>query len=345
MSNGIKWDKALAGAAVLAVLYAARSVVTPLLAAFLAAFLMEPWVSRCAKKTGRTGAVAITMTVLAAGFAVVLIFLVPKAVHETVSAAQNVQHHIATMNTTLQRWMTALPEDIKTQAAEAMSAYSGKIVSWGAKALAAGLGFVGGVADALAKGILFLVGFVFLMLDFHLLKPGLLKILSDIGRPAAQVKKIDGFLSESGDVLRSFFRGQLLYALAIGVLSAIGLCAIGLPYGLTIGMATGILSLIPYVGVALGLMVAIAVSFYVNGNILHLILTAGVFGIVQLVDAVYLTPKLLGGSVGIHPLLAVVALLSFSQLFGFFGLMLAIPLAAISLAALRRLLTDSARAA
>lgn len=344
MTEGFKLDKFIAGGVILAIFYAARSVVTPLLAAFLAAFLMEPLVAGFARKTGRPVAVILTLLILTVGFSIVMIFLIPQAIQESIEAAQAVQQNIGTLNATLQKWLNALPEEIKNQAAESMSAYGGKILAWGAGALVTGLGFLGGIANAIAKIILFLVGFVFLMIDFHLLKPGLLNLLAHVRWAPPQIRKVDAYLSESESIFRAFFRGQLLYAAAIGILTAIGLCAIRLPYGLTIGIAVGLLSLVPYAGIALGLILALAVSFHSHGQILHLVLTAGVFGLVQFIDAVYLTPKFLGGSVGIHPLLAVVALLAFSQLFGFFGLMLAIPLAAVTLAALRLLLTEPDRA-
>lgn len=341
MLNGFNLPAVVSLGIVLAFAYAARSVFTPLLCAFLAAFMLEPLVSAIERKAGRNPAVALILACMLTLLVLGMIFLIPKAISEALEAAQAVEQNIASFKTTLQSWLAVLPEDIKTQLADALSAYSGKLVAWAAGAIGTGFGFLGGMASAVSKLLLFLIGFVFLMLDFQLLKPGLLDILGRVGLPGPKLKKIEGFLDESGNILRGFFRGQLIYALAIGALSAIGLRVIGLPYGLTIGIAVGFLSLIPYVGVALGLLVALAVSFYSKGTPLHLVLTAGVFGLVQFLDAVYLTPKLLGGSVGLHPLLSVVALLSFSQVFGFFGLMLAIPLAAITLAALRRLLAET----
>lgn len=340
MYSGIKPAGAAAIAVILIIAYAARAVVTPLLCAFLAAFIIEPLVGAIAKKTGRTLAVGLTLTILATACALVLIFLVPRAGREALEAAQAAQQNISSLNLSLQRWMSALPEDIKTQAADALSAFSGKLLTLAANAVGAGLEFLGGVVSAVSKILLFFVGFVFLMLDFPLLNPGLLHILSRIGWDESQVAKFDGFLSESNNLFRAFFRGQLLYALAIGGLTALGLWTIGLPYGLTLGIVVGLLSLIPYVGVTLGILVALAVSFHYDGRLIHLALTGGVFGLVQFIDAVYLTPKLLGSAVGLHPLMAVVSLLAFSQLFGFFGLMLAIPLAAVTLAAVRRLLAE-----
>ena len=351
MYDGIRSEKsnrlliqALAAGVLLVVLYAARAVVTPLRAGFIAAFLIEPVVAAIARKTGRTAAAALTLALLAIGLAAVLMFLAPKAVREAKMAAESIELNITELNASIQRRLATLPEDVKTKVAEHLSAFSGKIIAVATQAVLKSFGILGNIADAVAKLLLFVVAFVFLMLDFPLIKPGLLKILSDIGWPPERTALMDRFLSESNDILRSFFRGQLLYAAAIGGLSAAGLVAIGLPYGLTIGLTIGLLSLVPYVGITLGLIAALGVSFYSQGTLLHLALTAAVFALVQAVDAVLLTPKLLGGSVGIHPLLAVIALLAFSQLFGFFGLMLAIPLAAILLAAFRRLLGHFAQA-
>ncbi|MBI4178891.1 AI-2E family transporter [bacterium] len=324
-------------AAALVIAYAARSVFTPLICAFLAAFMLEPILAALARKTGRSWAVGI---VLAAGLGLAgagAVWLAPKAVSEVIGAAEAVRRHAAPFKATLESWMNLLPPDLSAKAAELVSTYGGKMVAWGAHALGAGIGMLGRLAAAASQVVLFAVSFVFLMLDFEKIRPGGMEILRRFGCTDAAVRNFEMFLDESGAILRAFFRGQIIYAAALGILTAAGLWIIDLPYGLTIGLAVGVLSLIPYAGVALGLLVALAVSVYAVGGFLHAALTAGVFGLVQFIDAVYLSPKLLGGAVGIHPLAAVIALLAFSELFGVFGLLMAMPLAAIALGAVRRL--------
>ncbi len=338
MGDRANLDRWIAAVVSAAIVYAARPVLTPLLCSFLAAFMIEPVVRRLADRVGRTAAVAATLSALLILLCVLLIFLVPYVVGESVQAAESIQQNISALNATLHRYLDLLPPEITERVAESISDFSGKIIAWAANMIGAGFGLVSGVAAAVSRGLLFLIGFVFLMLDFPMLKPGLINLLARCGCGPNRIGQIDGFLEESDTILRSFFRGQILYAAAIGALTAIGLFAVRLPYAVTIGISVGILSLVPYAGVAAGLLVALGVSIYTHETLIHLVLTSAVFGLVQFVDAVYLTPKLLGGAVGLHPLLAVVALLAFSHLFGFFGLLLAIPLAAMTLAALHRLL-------
>jgi predicted PurR-regulated permease PerM len=134
---------------------------------------------------------------------------------------------------------------------------------------------------------------------------------------------------EINDAVAAFIRGQGLVCLVLGVLYALGLTFVGLKYGLLIGIGTGIASFVPIVGWALGLIVALVLAALQFGPTPGpLLQVALVFIAGQAVDAALLSPKLVGEKVGLHPVWLMVALFVFSYLFGFVGVLVAVPVAA-----------------
>lgn len=131
-------------------------------------------------------------------------------------------------------------------------------------------------------------------------------------------------------ILVSFFRGQMLIALIQGLLYAVGFSAVGLQYGFLIGFTLGILNIVPYLGNMVGLAVALPMSFFqADGGIGLLGLVLGVFVTVQMVEAYYLTPKIMGDRTGLHPLAIIFAIFFWgTALSGLAGMILAIPLTA-----------------
>jgi predicted PurR-regulated permease PerM len=157
----------------------------------------------------------------------------------------------------------------------------------------------------------------------------------------AAVAKIDGWLprrhaptirrlaSEIDLVLAGFLRGQLLVCLILGVFYAFALMAIRLPYGFLVGLTAGLVSFIPYVGTFFGGALAIGIAlFSFWGDPGWILATIGIFAFGQFVEGNFLTPKLIGASVGLHPVWLIFALAVFGSLFGFAGLLIAVPVAA-----------------
>jgi len=133
-------------------------------------------------------------------------------------------------------------------------------------------------------------------------------------------------------ILLTFFRGQIIIALAQGVLFATGFALIGLPYGILIGMMLGLLNIIPYLGSIVGLSVALPLSYFSDdGGVLRLALTLAVFAVVQMIEGYFLTPRILGNRTGLHPGLIVFAVFFWGvALGGILGMILAVPLTAFA---------------
>jgi predicted PurR-regulated permease PerM len=129
-------------------------------------------------------------------------------------------------------------------------------------------------------------------------------------------------------VLGAFIRGQLMVMLALGLIYAIGLWAIGLDLAFIIGMGAGLLSIVPYLGAFLGVIAAVLAALFQFQDFLHVALALAVFGVGQSLESMVLTPKLVGDQIGLHPVVVIFAVLAGGQLFGFLGILLALPAAA-----------------
>jgi predicted PurR-regulated permease PerM len=128
-----------------------------------------------------------------------------------------------------------------------------------------------------------------------------------------------------------FVRGQTLVCLILGTFYAVGLFLVGLNFGVLIGLIAGFLTFIPYVGTLTGFLLSVGVAlaqFWPGSDWLHIGLTIGVFVVGQFLEGNIISPKLVGESVGLHPVWLMFALLAFGSLFGFLGLLLAVPVAA-----------------
>jgi predicted PurR-regulated permease PerM len=146
----------------------------------------------------------------------------------------------------------------------------------------------------------------------------------------------DSFMSECDAVLGQYLRGQLLVMLALSFFYAAALMAFGLDLAIPIGVFTGLAVFVPYLGFGLGLMLALLAGILQFASLQALLMVAVVFGLGQLLESFWLTPKWVGERIGLHPLAVIFALLAFGQIFGFVGVLVALPASAVILVALRR---------
>lgn len=185
-----------------------------------------------------------------------------------------------------------------------------------------------------------------------LIPVALFYLLMDWDRFVAQVRELipvrmraasDGFMREADGVLGQYLRGQLLVMVILAGFYSTGLALFGLDLALPIGIFTGLAVFVPYVGFGIGLVLATfagLLEFAGTVGMGHAVLmVAVVFGSGQLVEGFFLTPRLVGERIGLHPLAVIFALLAFGQVFGFVGVLIALPVSAVLLVAIRRLKT------
>lgn len=190
-----------------------------------------------------------------------------------------------------------------------------------------------GLAMAGYAGLAALVPVVtfYLLLDWEQLLDSMLRLV-----PSRLQPRVRQLAIECDDVLAAFFRGQLLVMLILGIIYALGLELVGLNLGLMIGMLAGLGSIIPYFGFTLGIISATVVALFQYGPDFHQLAWVGsVFLVGQIAEGWILQPFLLGDRIGLPPVAVIFAVLAGGTLFGFFGMLVALPMAAVIMVILR----------
>ena len=144
-------------------------------------------------------------------------------------------------------------------------------------------------------------------------------------------------LTECDEVLSSFLRGQMLIMILLGFIYTLGLMVVGLKLALLIGMLAGLASIVPYLGFFVGIFAATLAAFFQFHDAIHLVYVGIVFGVGQMLESMVLTPWLVGDRIGLHPVAVIFAVLAGGQLFGFVGVLLALPAAAVIMVFVRHL--------
>ncbi len=190
--------------------------------------------------------------------------------------------------------------------------------------------------SVLGNAVLIPVALFYLLMDWQRFVTMFLTLV-----PPRLRLSVDSFTQEADGVLGQYLRGQLLVMLVLAVYYSIGLTLFGLNLALPIGVFTGLAIAIPYVGFGLGLILALLAGFLefaaTAGHVSAVLMVAVVFGLGQVIESFFLTPRLVGERIGLHPLAVIFALLAFGQLLGFVGVLIALPLSAVLLVAIRRM--------
>jgi predicted PurR-regulated permease PerM len=195
---------------------------------------------------------------------------------------------------------------------------------------------VGGAAalSGLATAFLVPVVLFYLLIDWHLVWSRMQALI-----PRGLHMRLGRMTAEVDQVLAQFLRGQLLVMLSMAVYYTVTLSVARFDSALPIGILTGLLVFIPYVGFASGLVLALLAALLQFGSIYGFVCVAAIYGVGQVLESVVLTPRLVGTSIGLHPLAVIFALLAFGELFGFFGILLALPVSAVLVVALKHVKT------
>jgi predicted PurR-regulated permease PerM len=184
----------------------------------------------------------------------------------------------------------------------------------------------------LATLILIPVALFYLLLDWH-------QILGRVTEavPRRWVAQTVSMAQEVNLLLAQYLRGQLLVMLVLAAYYSVGLTIAGFDVALPVGILTGLLVFIPYLGFGLGLILAVIAAVLQFSDWSGLIAVAGIYGAGQVIEGFFLTPRLVGERIGLNPLAVIFALLAFGQLFGFVGVLLALPASAVLMVAFRHL--------
>lgn len=197
-----------------------------------------------------------------------------------------------------------------------------------AKVSASGLTVLGWIAQL----VLIPVVTFYLLRDWDLLVARINVLL-----PRRLEPTISRLARESDEVLGAFLRGQLSVMLSLGTLYAVGLWLVGIDVGPLIGMIAGLISFVPYLGAIVGLGMALIAAVVQYQDWTHVFMVFAVFGVGQTIEGYVLVPRLVGDKIGMHPVAVIFAILAGGELFGFLGVLLALPAAAVAMVVLRYL--------
>jgi len=186
------------------------------------------------------------------------------------------------------------------------------------------------IVALLANMILIPVITFYLLIDWHILMQNLRTLI-----PRQFENRVISLLKECDEVLSAFLRGQLLVMLALSLIYIIGLLLIGVDFSILLGLSAGLVSFVPYLGLIVGVIAAGTAAFMQFHDLLHIFLVLCIFTVGQLVETVWLTPLLVGNKIGLHPVAVIFAIVAGGQLFGFLGILLALPVAAVLMVLLR----------
>ncbi len=190
----------------------------------------------------------------------------------------------------------------------------------------------GSVALAVVgNAVLIPVALFYLLMEWHRFMAQLIALV-----PMRMRDAVNNFTGEADAVLGQYLRGQLLVMLSLAVFYSVGLTLFGLDLALPIGVFTGLAVFVPYLGFGIGLVLAALAGLLQFASVKVVVMVAVVFGLGQMIEGFFLTPRLVGERIGLHPLAVIFALLAFGQLLGFVGVLIALPASAVLLVAIRR---------
>lgn len=333
---------AMAIAVLLTVLWALKlygGLLGPFLLALAAAYLLAPLVGRLERRRVPRG-LAIVLVALPplVGTVVLLALAGPQVWSQAVTIvnamprfASTLLDFLAAVRTRLEA-LPFLTSEQRTWIHELSADELATLLQQNADAILQGLAQWGLAFLRQLGTVVGFLGYVVVtpVVTFYLLRDWspLLGFLEDL-IPTPQRPTVVEFIEEYDRSLGKFFRGQLIEASLVGLLTGVGLAVLGVPSALLLGVIAGLCNLVPYVGMVISAIPALVVALTMPSALDGLLRVGGVFAVVQFIDGSVTGPRIVGGSVGLHPVVTMLALAFGGAVLGFAGLLLAIPLAVL----------------
>ncbi|HWU68710.1 MAG TPA: AI-2E family transporter [Stenotrophobium sp.] len=329
------WPWIAGGVAVLVLLWLLSPILTPFVVGAGLAYLGDPIVDRLQKlRMSRTLGVVVVFVVLS-GFGLLLaLLIVPLLQNQFITLLRSLPDWLRWLqDTALPRLGLPLPDGMQLNADDLRNVVSAHWNKAGGIAMALWDQVThSGPALFTAAANLLLVPIV----SFYLLRDwdDLVAWVRDL-IPPRHLPQVSALAAESDEVLGAFIRGQLLVMAALAAIYSIGLWLAGVNLALVIGIGAGLVSFVPYLGFIVGISAASIAVLVQTGELLPLLWVAIAFGVGQVAESAFLTPNLVGDRIGLHPVAVIFAVMAGGQLFGFIGVLLALPAAAVIAVLLR----------
>ena len=317
--------------------YFLHPILTPFLVAIVLAYMFDPVVDRLERLgLSRTWGVVTVFTLFTVIVTALVLVLVPLLAKQLMKLYQLAPQVLDWLQHTAMPWAQSKFglsdgfwkfDKIKAAITEHMGEASDVVGVVLSQATASSLALIGFLANL----VLIPVVAFYLLRDWDIMLAKIRGLL-----PRDREEQIVSLAKECHDVLGAFVRGQLLVMLALGVIYSAGLMLVGLELGLLIGLMAGIAAIVPYMGFIIGIGAAlIAGLFQCGGDLYPMLGIVAVFMVGQALEGTVLTPLLVGDKIGMHPVAVIFAILAGGELFGFTGVLLALPVAAVIMVLIR----------
>lgn len=299
-------------------------IISPFLIALILAYLLDPLVDYLEKKgITRTWGILLIYLTLIISIVATIFYCLPSIVielnkfMETIPIyAKQIQDYILAFQKNYSR--VDIPESIRSITDETIVKIENDLIAIVKSVVQGIVYFLTKIFDIILAPILAF----YLLKDFDNIKAWLLQLI-----PTAARKDIVNLGQQIDYVLRSFFRGHLIVAIFVGVLTTIGLSLIGMEFALVLGLVAGIFNIIPYFGPLFGIIPAVALALLQSKKMAVYVLI--IMTVIQQIEGNIISPKILGKSVGLNPLIIILVLLAGGHLFGIVGMIFAVPVTGI----------------
>jgi len=338
MSIAQRWQMLVLVLIIGGLLYLLARVLTPFAVAAMFAYLFDPVVGLLQRlRLSRTAAVGIVFLGLTLLLVLMLLALIPYLERQVALLVRALPAWIAWLQNDAIGWLNAtfdlsleMPDTQQLAAIvqEHWKEAGGTAATVVAKVSRSGFAILAWIA----RLVVVPVAFFYLLRDWHVLLGRVRELL-----PRSLEATVTQLGRESDETLSGFVRGQLSVMLVLGVIYAVGLKLVGLDVGPLIGISAGLISFVPYLGAILGVLAGVIAAFVQYHDWVHVILVLAVFIVGHLLESYVLVPRLVGEKIGLHPLAVIFAILAGGELFGFLGVLLALPVASVVNVVLRYL--------
>lgn len=323
----------IAGLVFCGLVYLLSPILTPFLIAAILAYIANPLVNKIDAfhykrySPSRTAATLLVMLLFFSTLLLILLIVIPLLQKEVLLLSQKLPAYFNAAKMHVEPWLqTHFNVALNIDFAQIKQILTDHWQTSGnfAKQLALGLSSQGlAIVGLLANLVLIPLVLFYLLVDWNILIEKISHLI-----PRKLIAKTTEIAVEVDAVLAEFLRGQLTVMLLMSIFYAAGLWLTGLELALPIGILSGLLGFVPYLGIGLGLGLAILSALLQFGTLHDLIPILIVFGLGQVIESMALTPYLVGDRIGLHPLVVIFALMAGGQLFGFAGVLLALPVSA-----------------
>jgi len=316
----------------LILLYLAREVITPFFVAFILAYILDPLVDRLERfKLPRPIAIIFLLLLFLMLLALFGVVVYPVISLQVEALIKNMPRYVSTIQESILPMIQKVYEDDSGRVSKALQEAVQKFVDIPLKLITT-------ITSALWNTFSGLVGFALLILNLSIIPIATFYLLKDIDKIKAQAVSyiplpyreaiVERFVKVD-EVLGALIRGQFTVGLILAILYSVGLYIFKTPLGIPIGILAGFASIIPYAGLVLGFLPALLLTFLQFRDWLHPLGVVAVFSIAQFLEGTFITPKIVGDRVGLHPLVIMIAILIGAHFLGFLGIIFAVPMAAI----------------